>query len=278
MSEFKDSVKKQEVREHGWLPAVEKRLEIIRKEEPEAFIRYLCLPGRDLTDVKLLQGHGLIDLDKVVACEIEPRHYYDMLTYFSRGENVYLGEIETLILNGTLNEHFPFDVINFDWCGQCFKARKGSYSRKIEAIERTIGLQGEKNTSFHLFLTFMGARDDRRGQKIINEILSEYKDIEGHIKGELGKDDWEEIMNQKHYEKLLQIIPLIVVHLGFKYFFDTRCLNKYTYVGHRARMIKFIFSFNYVSVSDYDISGVRKIAELCEKRIWEAFQLEAQRL
>lgn len=151
---------KHEIRVNLWRPFILK----LRKRP----ITYLTLYSPPIMDVKLLQHHGLIEVNNekylgVVGVGINTESEADTVTNLDKRLDLLLsGDINTLI-NGTkaskkakqLDEKFPFDVINLDYTDPLHKyGMDRELSPHVEAIANIFKKQDKgKIDQFALFLT-----------------------------------------------------------------------------------------------------------------------------
>jgi len=259
-------LEKARVREQCWLPLLRQR-----KADVGGRIKYLTLPGRQLTEIKALidtQHDPIIEgLDDLIFVEREIMDYYTvlrdapLLAFRSRVEPAVVihGDINDLIRGGKLDEFLPIDAVNLDYCG-FFWGTENIATTKWNAVKRLIEVQAEHSRGssprpFTLLLTIQGRGD---GSNSIAGALQEYKDDVG--------EEWGQIAAYPYHGKLVYALPLMVIHAGYRLGYEVKCTHRYVYrpdsVGGRAKMLAFGFNFDLPAPISDALSLTRQLFTL----------------
>lgn len=236
---YKDSHEKQHLRRAYWLPLLRRRKELRQQR-----IRYLTLPGRELTEIRLfVEGddpviEGMSDL---VLCERKVFDYYriardlPLLKYKQLAEipTISRGEVEELLLGGHLDMSLPVDAANFDYEGGAWGNHRAEISRKIEALRTLIERQEKHQRAFTLLLTVSG----RGSTSALEEVLTDYRSA-------FSDKTWEGVTGLPSHAKVLDALPVILIHFGASSGFDVQCVGRYTYIGLKTRMLSFALEFD----------------------------------
>lgn len=255
LSTYRDSPEKQHIRSQLWLPLLKRR-----KEAKGSRIKYLTLPGKHLTELQLLVEAGLIEgMNDLLLCEARVLEYYQIcrdlpsLLYECPAEipTIALGRVEDLISDGRLNDHLPIDAANLDFEGGAWGSNRSETSKKLEAIQQLIAVQGQSRHPFTLFVT-LSSRGG--GESILEAVLEEYRTV-------FEEDVWDGIAGLPHHGKVLKAFPVILIHWGIDNDFDTLCTHRYTYVGTgmSTRMLKFAFEFEPLEMSQFGSATAHKL-------------------
>lgn len=259
-------MEKARVREQCWLPLLKSRKTLTGRR-----IKFLTLPGRQLTEIKALidvQNGPIIEgLDDLIFVECEIMDYYTvlkeapLLPYLSRVEPavVIYGDINDLLLKDKLNKFLPFDAVNLDYCG-FFWGTDNIASTKWNAVKHLIEVQSRSGLStsphpFTLLLTVQGRGD---GSTSISDTLQGYKDDVG--------EQWNQIASYPYHGKLVYALPLMLIHVGYSLGYEVRCTHRYVYqpssVGGRAKMLTFGFTFDVPAATSDTMSTTKQLFTL----------------
>lgn len=244
------------VRRKLWLPRVKQAVARVRGFYPWRDPKYLTFPGPKCLDLHLfVRKTKLFKTENVVAFEVREDAAKEILAEYPTLGRLFRNDYEEIVRSGRFDSHFPFDVVNLDFNGNCFDNHSGGIPRKLRAVERTFQLQGSCYTSFDLFLTFEASYQSARveGDRDVAKILQDHATRLGFNKG------YYRLASRgirKSYDlTMLETIPSVVIRIGWENGFDTRLLHKayYTPSGRRsrARLITFVFesTWDYVPLS-----------------------------
>jgi len=261
---YQDSPEKQYIRNNLWVPLLNSR-----KEAKRSRISYLTLPGKHLTELRLLVDAGVIEgMNDLVLCERRVLEYYQIcrglpsLKYKYPAEipTIALGRIEDLISDGRLDDHLPIDAANLDWEGGAWGSNRTETSTKLNSIQQLITKQGQSDHAFTLFVTISSRGG---GESVVERVLEDYRRA-------FGEDIWLDIVDLEHHSKVLKAFPIILLHWGIAKGFNTRCTHRYTYVGTgmNTRMLKFAFEFEPIDMPLYK-SAIDHMRNIERQRIKE---------
>lgn len=241
-----------------WIKCAQERKEKNHRD----FIRLLTLTSTKCYDVKFFRDKGLLSLtdtgyspESVTFCEYIQERYV-LIQNRLPGARGFLGKLEEFIEAGSTRlthraeRWFPYDIINLDFTKPGFRHGEKKTSLMMDTISKIFMIQGFKEQSFSLFLTFPAIRrgNDATGRQQLNNCLNSnmggrYPDFENAF---LGKYPNAIISNYREF--LLVLTPKLVIKYGQSRNFDVQCRERCTYInrGARAAMVTFIFDCEYV--------------------------------
>lgn len=253
---------------------------IIRKDKNNrGFIRLLTLTCTQVYEIKLLLDNNLLLLKDSRAfdprclafCEMSD-HRFALIQGALPGAKYFKGRLEDLVGAGRVgfgiskvDAWFPFDVINLDINESILKRN----SRIMEAIRKLFIIQNMRRQSFTLFLTISSVREGDYDANIetlrqsFNRNLSdpeiEREFLEKHPNGTF----------EQYHDFQSITIPKKIVEYGLSQGFDTRCNERFTYVGQglSTRMVSLIFECEYLGSSELE-----HLAEIRRNRILEILE------
>jgi hypothetical protein len=275
-----DTPEKRYVRNH-WLQAATKR----KKSNNVEHINYLTLPGKNRHDVLLLKDiiketktgydkDSLTFIEKDIGTYVDIRNKLpgaiDFRCTFERFIERALDSKRILPTDSEKYDPlkcFPYDVVNLDFTGSVFNHGNKEISPQMKAIHGLFEIQSFRRRSFTLFLTSTGIKkaDDDPGRIAVNNAIEEtfndpnFKEFketfDNRFPNVMPPYNYMHINNQllKYKDFLLIGVPLIIINYGFSNKFDTKCVNRFFYVGegNTALMLSFIFECEYISSFDY---------------------------
>ncbi len=259
ISSYKDSLEKQHIRSNCWVPLLKSR------KGARERLKYLTLPGKMLTEIRLFAEERIIlGMNDLTLCESRRLEYYQIcrdlpeISFFRPAEipTVGFGNIEDLVLGNHLESRFPFDAINLDFEGGAWGSSESSL--KMDTIRHLIEKQGESRRSFTLFLT-LSTRSG--GTSVLDEVLTPYHEDFSEYAASIEK--------MRPHQKHLYVLPIILIHWGFKMRFDVSIVRRYTYIGLETRVLMFAFEFDVIQDSDWN-SSVTPLAHKERQRVREA--------
>lgn len=238
-----------------------------RKEKNQRdFIRLLTLTSTKCYDVEFFRDKGLISLtdtgyspESVTFCEYI-RERFVLIHNRLPGARGFLGRLEDLIEAGSTHlthraeRWFPYDIINLDFTKPGFRHGEKKTSLMMDTISKILMIQGFKEQSFSLFLTFPAIRsgNDVAGIQQLNNCLDSnlggrYPDFETAF-----REKYPNARISNYREFLLVVAPKLVIKYGQSSNFDVQCRERCTYInrGARAVMVTFIFDCEHVGLSN----------------------------
>ncbi len=240
-----DSPEKEAIRERLWDAAIQDS--IVKDGKKAESLRLLDLPGaRCIYLHQVIEQFGLLKENIVAVERLEPD--YIAIHHFLGGRGVALrGDLEDLCDRGELDAYYPFDVINYDFCGHGFQfpdmtkhgSDRSEYQRRWDCIKYAMA-QNRKHEqgSWYLLLTLACAPhlNNKAGLKYLHEQLAELVRITG-IKKDATK--WKD-------DRLIQeVVPHIVAEeaLDHGYVPSAPHFDSYRYVqtGHVYEMVAWRF-------------------------------------
>ena len=247
-----DSPEKNEVRTQLWLPAIREAIRRVKRNYPWRNPRYLTFPGPNCLDLRLfVDQEGLFSLGDVLGVEVGEEVAKAILGVYPRIQ-LERGRFEDVVHNQRFSRLFPFDVVNLDFDGNCFDNRFGGVPLKLRAIDRTFELQATAYTSFDMFLTFEASYQEGRpaADRDVEMILYDQATRLGtsgrylHVATDGIQTDF--------YQSLLDVIPSVVIRLGWEAGFDTALVNRAYYKPTRSTpktiVIAFVFASTWMHV------------------------------
>ncbi len=231
-----------------------------KSKNKRKFIRLLTLTSTKAYDIALFSKKELIQTtetgyspESVAFCERDHERYTRIHNTLP-GARAYLGTFEEFVGAGGIGftdrarKWFPFDVINLDFSGPLFKHQERNTSKVMDAILKMFMAQDFMKQSFTLFLSLPAVRkwDDDVGRKQLLDCLSINLTSQETTK---FKDIFEQKYSSKeinsYYEFLLVTVPKLIIKYGQSKNFDVDCLERYTYIGAKTKMVSFIFDCEY---------------------------------
>jgi hypothetical protein len=232
---------KQLIRELLWDKAF---CDLIEKEHINVSeLKYFDLPGPECIYLSQLVDKYNFSLNNAVVVEID-----DCCTIpirlFLKGRGILLhGKLENLCKESEIFLHFPFDIINFDFCGQAFVFSGDEYQERWDVIKKFIlhNKMSNKKT-FYVLLTLLGGRSNRDGRKYLLEQIEELNKISN-----LNKDPTKWLEAQLIQEAL----PKIIIDEALDNDYNITFIDSYRYIqeGHTSHMVTFSFKFEAIRKS-----------------------------
>lgn len=247
-----------------WVRYAQERKDKNRRD----FIRLLTLTSTDCYDIEFFRDKGLLLFtdtgyapESVTFCEYIQERYV-LIRNRLPGARDFFGKLEALVgvgntrLTHRAERWFPYDIINLDFTKPGFRHREKKTSLMMDTISKIFMIQGFKEQSFSLFLTFPAIRsgNDAAGRQQLNNCLNSnlggrYPDFERFF-----LEKYPDAIISNYREFLLVVAPKLLIKYGQSGNFDVRCRERCTYInrGARAVMVTFIFDCEYVGLpNDY---------------------------
>ncbi|MFB0556035.1 MAG: hypothetical protein ACETWQ_22250 [Phycisphaerae bacterium] len=245
-----------------WIKYAQERKEKNHRD----FIRLLTLTSINCYDVEFFRDHGLLSLtdtgyapDSVTFCEYIQERYV-LIRNRLPGARGFFGKLEEFVEAGSTQlthraeRWFPYDIINLDFTKPGFRHGKSKTSLMMDTISKILTIQGLKEQSFSLFLTFPAIKsgNDTAGIRQLNNCLrnnlrGRYPDFENTL---LEKYPQAKIPSYREF--LLVVAPKLVIKYGQSRNFDIQCRERCTYInrGARAVMVTFMFDCEYIGLTN----------------------------
>ena len=173
------------------------------------------------------------------------------------------------------NQWFPFDVLNLDFSGPLLRPLG-----LLEAVQKTVQIQAAKKCSFTLFLT-VKCDPQIESQDRVQELR---QGLRNNL-NELATKDFREIFEEKYPDYPMKdmefcsfmslALPKSMIKHGMQYMFDTKCVERHSYVGsgHKTRMLSFIFTYEYMGMYDLGSNpGYDTLTKLYPSRVKELIE------
>ena len=262
-----------------------------RKEKSgKNYINLLTLTSTKCYDIKLFQQEGLLlttDTGYVrrslTFCEYHPERYARIRNLLP-GARDWRGELEKFVdagrsyVSDRAQRWFPYDVINLDFTKPGFRQKEEKTSITMQTISKIFMIQRLKSHSFTLFVTLPAIEqgNDITGKTELDNCLN--SNLDGSY------PDFEKNFLQKYPEKafpdyrefLLFVVPKLIIKYGQSENFDTKCLERCSYINEGAQtvMITLMFDCEFIGLQDgYGSKNPAEIlAESYQPRIVEILE------
>ena len=243
-----------------WIKCAQER----REKNNIDFVRLLTLTSTKCYDVEFFRDEGLLSLtdtgyspESLTFCEYIHERYV-LIHNRLPGARGFLGKLEEFVKAGSTHltpraeRWFPYDIINLDFTKPGFRHREKKTSLMMDTISKIFMIQGLKEQSFSLFLTFPAIRsgNDAVGIQQLNNCLNSklggrYPDFESSF-----LEEYPNSVISNYREFLLVVAPKLVIKYGQSRNFDVQCRERCTYInrGARAVMVTFIFDCEHVGL------------------------------
>jgi hypothetical protein len=229
---------KQYVRRDGWLKIIKAYIKQRHKDGVDGPIKYLTLPGPNASDIGYLSKNRVLGRSEdgklnVAICdkdhaETVTNNLLALGGLLAASGKSLISELEST--NGILQEHFPFDVINLDFCDCLIPSRA---NRGLDTVEWIFKLQ--RGQSFLLLLTTKpdeAAKD--RLLKVIRENLRNEKEFSKAYQETYGNSDIKSCLSD--YVRFTQIVfPKAMASFARDFGYSTRehFAARYTRIGEK---------------------------------------------
>ena len=262
-----------------------------RKERSgKNYINLLTLTSAKCYDIKLFQQEGLLLTtdtgyapESVTFCECNSERYV-LIRNSLPGAQDFGGKIEDFVAAGSAHltpraqRWFPYDVVNLDFTTPGFRQKGEKTSITMQTISKIFTIQRLKSHSFTLFVTLPAIEhgNDVTGKTELTNCLN--NNLDGSY------PNFEKNFLQKYPEKafpdyrefLLVIVPKLIIKYGQSENFDTKCLERCSYINEGARtvMVTLIFDCEFIGLNGgYGSKNPAEIlAELYQPRILEILE------
>jgi len=259
-----------------------------RKEKSgKNYINLLTLTSTKCYDIKLFQQEGLLLTTdtgyarrSLTFCEYHPERYARIRNLLP-GARDWRGKLEKFVdagrsyVSDRAQRWFPYDVINLDFTKPGFRQKEEKTSITMQTISKIFMIQRLKSHSFTLFVTLPAIEEDNdiTGKTELDNCLN--SNLDGSY------PDFEKNFLQKYPEKafpdyrefLLFVVPKLIIKYGQSENFDTKCLERCSYINEGAItvMVTLIFDCEFIGLQDgYGSKNPAEIlAELYQPRILE---------
>lgn len=216
-------------------------------------LHYIGLAGGHCNDIirwnELIGSADVIEKDQESRNQIPVTFTKPELKRIAKNLNIYDRSIEDEILDKESLLRLPGHIVNFDFIGSAFvyehNREENDLPRRMEAILDFIRLQANREIkcNFVIILTVQAQRND---DTIISDLLEEADDAidgEGNNKKDIFIHLNSEEANQ--LERLIVIIPILIISSGLNQRFEVSCENILTYIetGKKTRMLHFVLTF-----------------------------------
>lgn len=274
-----DSPQKQAVRTRLWDTAIRDLIENHERKGGE--LKLLDLPGARCIYLQHVIKQFGVEKENIIAVErLEPP--FLSIHHFLGGRGVTLhGLIEGLCESGELEQYFPVDVVNLDFCGQGFvfpdlnvhSSRKTEYQRRWDCVKSILDFNRRKEKDvWHLLLTFACNRNNPAGKKYLLSQLRELAQLTSITKEVSGWRD----------DRLIQeVVPKIIADeaLHRDYIPSADAFDSYRYVqeGHVYQMVAWKFKLELDSRKSLG-QNITKRKELLEQFCRAYFASDAKEL
>lgn len=241
------------VRCYVWLKIAEKRYQICNRP-----IRYFTLTTADLFDVKVLVRANLLEKTSrgypgLGFCEMDDKRHDDIIRRLRWCKLSYKGLFEDMVFtHPRFEDDFNFDVVNLDFITVPFPEHEAPMAGTWGAIEKMIDVQWNHGTSFDLFLTFRGSKDETDTgalQKVADLVKHNLNMGRGksEFEAKIGHSDIDRLLEENYKEFLATGIPKLLINRAlFNGYMLTR-FEAYSYQRQgdaiQYHIVKFAFSF-----------------------------------
>jgi hypothetical protein len=269
-----------------WVHYASRRKEKSRKN----YINLLTLTSTKCYDIKLFQQEGLLLTtdtgyapESVTFCECNSERYV-LIRNNLPGAQDFGGKIEDFVAAGSAHltpraqRWFPYDVVNLDFTKPGFRQKEERTSITMQTISKIFTIQRLKSHSFTLFVTLPAIEqgNDVTGKTELANCLN--SNLDGSY------PNFEKNLLQKYPDKvfpdyrefLLVIVPKLIIKYGQSENFDTKCLERCSYINEGAItvMVTLIFDCEFIGLqAGYGSKNPAEIlAELYQPRILEILE------
>ncbi|GEM_PF-433008 len=262
-----------------------------RKENSgKNYINLLTLTSAKCYDIKLFQQVGLLLTTdtgyarrSLTFCESHPERYARIRNLLP-GARDWHGKLEKFVdaghsyVSDRAQRWFPYDVINLDFTKPGFRQKEEKTSITMQTILKIFMIQRLKSHSFTLFVTLPAIEqgNDITGKTELDNCLNSnldgsYPDVEKNF---LQK--YPEKAFPNYCEFLLFVVPKLIIKYGQSENFDTKCLERCSYINEGARtvMINLMFDCEFIGLQEgYSSKNPAEIlAESYQPRIVEILE------
>lgn len=242
------------VRIYAWLPIVKTRASKIGRP-----IRYFTLTTSELLDIKVLVREGLLEKTNrgypgLGFCEMAERTHDEILRKLRWCGWHYKGIFEDMVdSHPSFEDEFDFDVINLDFTGVPFPSHEAPLEGTWGSIQKTIDVERKHGTSFDLFLTFRGVKDETDGNALAQvATLVDYNLKNGRgveeFEARVGHQNVSRLLDENYPEFLCVGIPKLLINHALQSGYSLTHFEVCCYPregGHgQYYIVKFIFSFD----------------------------------
>lgn len=229
-------------------------LDLLKKTFGTKRCHYCGLTGAYSEDVKIwspfIKSIDAVEKYKEPFEQIHSTYARDpVLKSFSTDLRIIFGDIDEIILENEKKLRFPIDLINLDYYGMAFPNESNKepdeLPRRLKAINKFIMIQKSCIVNHEPFVLFLTIQGQRSNSKLILELLTQANDAIDGSKN--NKEDIFKYLSQNikkiQYERLIVIIPILIIIQGYKMSFETKCELIAIYKDNVDKFLHFGFVF-----------------------------------